>query len=130
MKKTAGLEMAAGLILGAIAGNLVSKKLGETIPAVNKFSGAITGAAGFAIMGMKSPILKAAGAGMLAAGGASLAASFIPAVAPPISDEVLAEQIITEDIPLLEDLTGTEEIMAEAEVLNEDLTEDMTEDMN
>ena len=114
MKKKGAATTAAGLVGGAVAANFVQKQAANMFPAVGKYSGAIPVVLGYFLAGMKGDFVKAAGAGMIAAGGANLIGGFVPAVAAPVSDEVLADAILTEDL---------------TEALEEDLTEDMTEEV-
>ena len=68
---------------------------------------------------------------MIAAGGAQIIGSFVPMAAAPVSDNVLADAVIHEEVsaldmldastaPVHEDLTGYE---------SESMTEDLTEEM-
>ena len=121
MKSKVNGATIGGLVVGAVAGNFVAKQGATMIPMISKYSGAIPILVGYFLAGMKGDVAKAAGAGMIAAGGAQIAGSFFPAVAAPIGEEV--SEVLNEDLSevLNEDLS---------EVLNEDLTEDLSEDFS
>ena len=127
MKKKGAATTAAGLVGGAVAANFVQKQAANMFPAVGKYSGAIPVVLGYFLEGMKGDFVKAVGAGMIAAGGANLIGGFVPAVAAPVSDEVLADAIITEDLTGYDDSSAVGELEAE---MSEDLTEDLTEDLS
>lgn len=123
-KKNAIMDVAT-LILGAVVANVIQKQAAKFLPSVGKYAGAIPIVAGYLAASQKSPMLKMAGAGMIAAGGSSIIGSFLPMAAAPVSDEVLADAILTEEIE--------EDMSEEPNVLNdfrEEMTEDMSEDMN
>lgn len=124
--------MLGGLVVGAVAANLVTKKAAEMLPAVGKYSGAIPAVLGWFLLGQKSAILKGAGAGMVAAGASHVIGAFVPMVAAPVSDSVLADAIINEEINAQELLPSVGDYMTSPihEDMNEDLTEDLTEDLN
>lgn len=112
---------AGGLIVGAIGANYVANQAGKMIPAVGKFSGAVPLIVGWFLAGMKNDFAKAAGAGMIAAGGAKLVGGFMPNMG---INEDLSENVLTEDLSedvLTEDLSE--------DVLTEDMTEDLSEDV-
>jgi hypothetical protein len=105
------------------------------IPMISKYSGALPLVIGYFLAGMKGDIAKAAGAGMIAAGGAQIVGSFLPAAAAPVGEdltEVLNEdlsEVLSEDLSevLNEDLN--EDLSEDFSYMNEDLTEDLTEEL-
>jgi predicted RecB family endonuclease len=121
MKSKVNGATIGGLVIGAVAGNFVAKQGATMVPMISKYSGALPLVIGYFLAGMKSDIAKAAGAGMIAAGGAQIVGSFLPATAAPVGEDLT--EVLNEDLTqvLNEDLT---------EVLNEDLTEDMSEDFS
>lgn len=134
MKSKNAIQTAGGLVVGAIGANYVANQAGKMIPAVGKFSGAVPLIVGWFLAGMKNDFAKAAGAGMIAAGGAKLIGGFVPdmGVNEDLSEDVLfedlSEDVLTEDLSnvLTEDLS--EDVLTED--LSEDvLTEDLTEDL-
>ena len=135
MKSKVNAATIGGLVVGAAAGNFVAKQGATMIPMISKYSGALPLVIGYFLAGMKNDVAKAAGAGMIAAGGVLIAGSFIPAVAAPISEditEVLNEdlsEVLNEDLSevLNEDLT--EDLSEDFSYMNEDLTEDLTEEL-
>ena len=131
MKSKNAITTAGGLVIGAVAANYVSNQAGKMIPAVGKFSGAVPIIVGWFLAGMKNDIAKAAGAGMIAAGGAKLIGGLVPGMG--ISED-LSENVLTEDLSedvLTEDLTEALEEDLSEDVLMEDLSEDvLTEDLS
>jgi hypothetical protein len=121
MKSKVNGATIGGLVIGAVAGNFVAKQGATMIPMISKYSGALPLVIGYFLAGMKGDIAKAAGAGMIAAGGAQIVGSFLPAAAAPVGEDLT--EVLNEDLTevLNEDLT---------EVLNEDLTEDSSEDFS
>jgi hypothetical protein len=121
MKSKVNGATIGGLVVGAVAGNFVAKQGATMIPMISKYSGALPLVIGYFLAGMKGDIAKAAGAGMIAAGGAQIVGSFLPAAAAPVGEDL--SEVLNEDLSevLNEDLT---------EVLNEDLTEDLSEDFS
>jgi hypothetical protein len=121
MKSKVNAATVGGLVVGAVAGNFVAKQGATMIPMISKYSGALPIIVGYFLAGMKGEIAKAAGAGMIAAGGAQIVGSFIPAAAAPVGEDLT--EVLNEDLTevLNEDLS---------EVLNEDLTEDLSEDFS
>ena len=131
MKSKNAITTAGGLVVGAIAANYVSNQAGKMIPAVGKFSGAVPIIVGWFLAGMKNDIAKAAGAGMIAAGGAKLIGGLVPGIgiSEDLSGDVLLEDL-SEDV-LTEDLTEALEEDLSEDVLTEDLSEDvLTEDLS
>ena len=135
MKSKNVVMTAGGLVLGAVGSNIVSKQAAKMFPAISKYSGIVPIALGWFLAGQKNETVKALGAGMIAAGGASIVGGFLPGDAGMNEDlsedmnedltEVLTEdlsEVLTEDLSenMNEDLT---------EDLNEDLTEDLSEDL-
>ena len=131
MKSKNAITTAGGLVIGAVAANYVSNQAGKMLPAVGKFSGAVPIIVGWFLAGMKNDIAKAAGAGMIAAGGAKLIGGLVPGM--EISED-LSENVLTEDLSedvLTEDLTEALEEDLSEDVLTEDLSEDvLTEDLS
>lgn len=128
-KKTMqGVTAAAGLVGGAVAGNFVTKKASEMLPVVGTYGGAIPIVLGWLLAGMKQPVAKAVGAGMIAAGGANLIAHFVPATAAPVSDSVLADSVLAED--LTEELSAAPEDSYIHDDMSEDLTEELSEELS
>ena len=121
MKSKVNAATVGGLVVGAVAGNFVAKQGATMIPMISKYSGALPIIVGYFLAGMKGDIAKAAGAGMIAAGGAQIVGSFLPAAAAPVGEDIT--EVLNEDLSevLNEDLS---------EVLNEDLTEDLSEDFS
>jgi hypothetical protein len=121
MKSKVNGATIGGLVVGAVAGNFVAKQGATMIPMISKYSGALPLVIGYFLAGMKGDIAKAAGAGMIAAGGAQIVGSFLPAAAAPVGEDLT--EVLNEDLSevLNEDLS---------EVLNEDLTEDLSEDFS
>jgi hypothetical protein len=135
MKSKVNAATVGGLVVGAVAGNFVAKQGATMIPMISKYSGALPLVIGYFLAGMKGDIAKAAGAGMIAAGGAQIVGSFLPAAAAPVGEdltEVLNEdlsQVLNEDLSevLNEDLN--EDLSEDFSYMNEDLTEDLTEEL-
>lgn len=121
MKSKVNGATIGGLVVGAVAGNFVAKQGATMIPMISKYSGALPLVIGYFLAGMKGDIAKAAGAGMIAAGGAQIVGSFLPAAAAPVGEDLT--EVLNEDLSevLSEDLS---------EVLNEDLNEDLSEDFS
>lgn len=127
MKKGSGVAAAGGLVVGAVAANFVNKQATTMLPAVGKYGGAIPLILGWFLAGQKNQFAKAAGAGMVAVGGASLIGSFVPQLSP-VNDEVIADAVITED--LSEDMEALTGYAADEQYIHEDLTEDLSEDLS
>jgi len=76
----ANIQAALGIIAGAVAGRLVAKKLLPNVDERIKNAGVVVlGAAVFPRL-IKGELGKAIGNGMIAAGGAGLVGSFVPAL--------------------------------------------------
>jgi hypothetical protein len=134
MAKKANIAMAGGLVVGAVGANFVSNQATKMLPAVGKFAPAVPLILGYFLSNMKGDFAKAAGAGMIAAGGAKLLGGVVPAlgISEDLTEELfedLSEDVLTEDLSedmLFEDLS--EDVLTED--LSEDvLTEDLSEDM-
>jgi hypothetical protein len=73
------IQEALGVVAGAIAAGLVSKAINTALPtAPGAVKALIPVAAGIYLAGMKSPIVKGAGFGMIAKGGSSLVEVLAP----------------------------------------------------
>ena len=73
------LQEALGVVAGAIAAGLVSKAINTALPtAPGAVKALIPIGAGIFLAGMKSPLIKGAGFGMIAKGGSSLVEVFVP----------------------------------------------------
>jgi len=73
------IQEALGVVAGAIAAGLVSKAINKALPtAPGAVKALIPIGAGIFLAGMKSPIVKGAGFGMIAKGGSSLVEVFAP----------------------------------------------------
>ena len=73
------LQEALGVVAGAIAAGLVSKAINTALPtAPGAVKALIPIGAGIFLAGMKSPIVKGAGFGMIAKGGSALVEVFAP----------------------------------------------------
>ena len=135
MKSKVNVTTLGGLVVGAIAGNFVAKQGATMVPTISKYSGALPLVIGYFLAGMKSDVAKAAGAGMIAAGGAQIAGAYFPAVAAPISEdltEVLNEdlsEVLSEDLSEVLNEELTEDLSEDFSYINEDLTEDLTEEL-
>jgi len=81
------IQEALGVVAGAIAAGLVSKALNTALPtAPGAVKALIPIAAGIYLAGMKSPIVKGAGFGMIAKGGTSLVEVFAPNMIGAVED--------------------------------------------
>ena len=122
--------MIGDLVAGAVGANFVSNQTVKMLPAAGKFAPAAPIILGYFLAGMKNDFAKAAGAGMIAAGGAKLLGSLVPnlGISEDLTEELfedLSADVLTEDLSadvLTEDLSE--------DVLTEDLTEELYEDMN
>ena len=73
------IQEALGVVAGAIAAGLVSKAINTALPtAPGAVKALIPVGVGIFLAGMKSPIVKGAGFGMIAKGGSSLVEVFAP----------------------------------------------------
>jgi len=81
------IQEALGVVAGAIAAGLVSKAINTALPtAPGAVKALIPVGVGIFLAGMKSPIVKGAGFGMIAKGGSSLVESFLPASVGAVED--------------------------------------------
>lgn len=81
------LQEALGVVAGAIAAGLVSKAINTALPtAPAAVRALIPVGAGIFLAGMKSPIVKGAGFGMIAKGGSSLVEAFLPNALGAVED--------------------------------------------
>jgi len=81
------IQEALGVVAGAIAAGLVSKAINTALPtAPGAIKALIPVAAGIYLAGMKSPIVKGAGFGMIAKGGSSLVEVFAPNMIGAVDD--------------------------------------------
>jgi hypothetical protein len=87
MKMKFPIQETVGIIGGSIAAGFVNKIVSDKLPNVPKFVGALLPAAlGLFLAGQKNAIVKNAGLGMIAAGGANLAKAFLPGIGAGIDD--------------------------------------------
>jgi len=78
---------ALGVVAGAIAAGLVSKAINSALPtAPGAVKALIPVGLGIFLAGMKSPIVKGAGFGMIAKGGSSLVEVFAPNMMGSVDD--------------------------------------------
>lgn len=78
---------AAGIIAGSIAAGFVTKLVNDKLPNVpNVVKSIIPIGAGLFLAGQKNTIVKNAGLGMIAKGGADLARAFVPGIGASIDD--------------------------------------------
>lgn len=90
------LQEALGVVAGAIAAGLVSKAINTALPtAPGAVKALIPIGAGIFLAGMKSPLIKGAGFGMIAKGGSSLVEVFVPGMIGA-SDDYFSESSINE----------------------------------
>jgi len=81
------LQEALGVVAGAIAAGLVSKAINTALPtAPAAVRALIPVGAGIFLAGMKSPIIKGAGFGMIAKGGSTLVEVFLPNALGAVED--------------------------------------------
>jgi hypothetical protein len=81
------IQEALGVVAGAIAAGIVSKAVNSALPNVpNVVKALIPVGAGIFLAGMKSPIVKGAGFGMIAKGGSSLVEVFLPNAMGAVED--------------------------------------------
>jgi len=85
------IQEALGVVAGSIAAGLVSKAINTALPTAPAYLKAlIPVGAGIFLAGMKSPIVKGAGFGMIAKGGSSLVEAFIPNALGAVDDIFVA----------------------------------------
>ena len=81
------IQEALGVVAGSIAAGLVSKAINSALPtAPAAVKALIPVAAGIYLAGMKSPIVKGAGFGMIAKGGSNLVEVFLPNAMGSVDD--------------------------------------------
>jgi len=81
------IQEALGVVAGAIAAGLVSKAINSALPtAPGAVKALIPVGLGIFLAGMKSPIVKGAGFGMIAKGGSALVEVFAPNMMGSVDD--------------------------------------------
>ena len=107
----ANIQAALGIIAGAVAGRLVAKKLLPNVDERIKNAGVVVlGAAVFPRL-IKGELGKAIGNGMIAAGGAGLVGSFIPALGA--MDDTMMFPVTVGEVPdNLSVIAGDDQVMA------------------
>lgn len=85
------IQEALGVVAGSIAAGLVSKAINTALPTAPAYLKAlIPVGAGIFLAGMKSPIVKGAGFGMIAKGGSALVEAFLPNALGAVDDFFVA----------------------------------------
>jgi hypothetical protein len=106
----ANIQATLGIIAGAIAGRLVAKKLLPNVDERIKNAGVVVlGAAVFPRL-IKGELGKAIGNGMVAAGGAGLVGSFIPALGQ--ADDMIEFPVTVGEVPDNLSVIAGDEVMA------------------
>lgn len=106
----ANIQATLGIIAGAVAGRLVAKKLLPNVDERIKNAGVVVlGAAVFPRL-IKGELGKAIGNGMVAAGGAGLVGSFIPALGQP--DDMIEFPVTVGEVPDNLSVIAGDEVMA------------------
>ena len=107
----ANIQAALGIIAGAVAGRLVAKKLLPNVDERIKNAGVVVlGAAVFPRL-IKGELGKAIGNGMIAAGGAGLVGSFIPALGA--MDDTMMFPVTVGEVPdNLSVIAGDDQVLA------------------
>jgi len=107
----ANIQAALGIIAGAVAGRLVAKKLLPNVDERIKNAGVVVlGAAVFPRL-VKGELGKAIGNGMIAAGGAGLIGSFVPALGA--TDDMIEFPVTVGEVPdNLSVIAGGDQVMA------------------
>lgn len=123
------LQEAAGIIAGSLAAGFVSKFVNDKLPtAPAAVKALIPIGAGLFLSTNKNTIVKNAGLGMIAKGGADLAAAFIPGMGAmnylesPADQSILslpADQSIMSGDDSLGEIEGTDDSMGEADIVGE-----------
>lgn len=81
------IQEAAGIIAGSVAAGFVAKFISEKMPNTPKgLKALIPIGAGLFLAGQKNTIVKNAGMGMIAKGGADLASLFVPGIGAAMDD--------------------------------------------
>ena len=107
----ANIQAALGIIAGAVAGRLVAKKLLPNVDERIKNAGVVVlGAAVFPRL-IKGELGKAIGNGMIAAGGAGLVGSFVPALGA-IDDTMMFPVTVGEVPDNLSVIAGDDQVLA------------------
>lgn len=107
----ANIQAALGIIAGAVAGRLVAKKLLPNVDERIKNAGVVVlGAAVFPRL-VKGELGKAIGNGMIAAGGAGLIGSFVPALGA--MDDTMMFPVTVGEVPdNLSVIAGDDQVLA------------------
>ena len=107
----ANIQAALGIIAGAVAGRLVAKKLLPNVDERIKNAGVVVlGAAVFPRL-IKGELGKAIGNGMIAAGGAGLVGSFVPALGA--MDDTMMFPVTVGEVPdNLSVIAGDDQVLA------------------
>jgi hypothetical protein len=107
----ANIQAAIGIIAGAVAGRLVAKKLLPNVDERIKNAGVVVlGAAVFPRL-IKGELGKAIGNGMIAAGGAGLVGSFVPALGA--MDDTMEFPVTVGEVPdNLSVIAGDDQVLA------------------
>jgi hypothetical protein len=107
----ANIQAALGIIAGAVAGRLVAKKLLPNVDERIKNAGVVVlGAAVFPRL-VKGELGKAIGNGMIAAGGAGLIGSFVPALGA--MDDTMEFPVTVGEVPdNLSVIAGNDQVLA------------------
>lgn len=106
----ANIQAALGIIAGAVAGRLVAKKLLPNVDERIKNAGVVVlGAAVFPRL-IKGELGKAIGNGMIAAGGAGLVGSFVPALGA--TDDMIEFPVTVGEVPDNLSVIAGDEVMA------------------
>jgi hypothetical protein len=107
----ANIQAALGIIAGAVAGRLVAKKLLPNVDERIKNAGVVVlGAAVFPRL-VKGELGKAIGNGMIAAGGAGLIGSFVPALGA--MDDTMEFPVTVGEVPdNLSVIAGGDQVLA------------------
>jgi len=106
----ANIQAALGIIAGAVAGRLVAKKLLPNVDERIKNAGVVVlGAAVFPRL-VKGELGKAIGNGMIAAGGAGLIGSFVPALGA--MDDTMEFPVTVGEVPDNLSVIAGDQVMA------------------
>lgn len=106
----ANIQATLGIIAGAVAGRLVAKKLLPNVDERIKNAGVVVlGAAVFPRL-IKGELGKAIGNGMVAAGGAGLVGSFVPALGQ--ADDMIEFPVTVGEVPDNLSVIAGDEVMA------------------
>lgn len=129
------IQEAAGIIAGSLAAGFVSKLINDKMPTAPKAVKAlIPVGAGILLSANKNVIIKNAGLGMIAKGGADLASAFIPGigalddifVSDPADQSILSLPADQSVLSAPEIIEGSEDYVSEDMISeNEYVSEDM-----